>query len=456
MRTPLILGGLALAGVVAFTVAQQAKEGSRVDEVKRQRRAEEQRRRDEIELLEGEARQQRELALQIFLEEEELLLFLIEEEEKEYRRQEEEYRRQEEEFRRQGEEALRDQEEQIRQEEERLAEEEQIREAAAAKAERERAVEEVRQAEEERQRQAMEVERARVAEEIREREEYEREQAAIRQAEINERQRAQELLLRQQEEDARIAEVARQRKAEERAREAEEKAEAQRLQELFWKQEKDERQRLLALEDARIAEEKARLPVIVPYGNPRVDPNIAIATGGAKDIMEVGWGYDYISGPPHLFITLKVIYRGGRTDQQPIGSAAVPGQRRPLILHRFGAGIYQPGTHSVTLQLISTPTDRNVWTVHAEETISFTIPEPPFYRRNLDDVANELGWGVYRQGKSYNWYRDKMYAYFAGNNTRVQDRWIREWYDGATKGVIGKWKREGVLGHDRQKALTAP
>jgi len=260
----------------------------------------------------------------------------------------------------------------------------------------------------------------------------------------------------QREEDKRRAEALEAAATQQKEQEAAAQEEVRRQQAIFWQQEEAERKRLLAEDLRRIAEEKARIPVIVPYGTPRVDPNISIATGGAKDIMDVSWGYEYISGPPHLFITLKVIYGDGRTDQQPISSAAVPGQRRPHILHRIGAGIYPPGTHSVTLQIISTPTDRNVWTVHAEKTLSFTIPEPPFYRRNLDDVANELGWGVYKQGKSYNWYKDRMYAYFAGNNTRVQDRWIREWYEGAKKGVISPWKREGVLGHDRQKWLTAP
>ena len=264
------------------------------------------------------------------------------------------------------------------------------------------------------------------------------------------------LLEAQRQEDERRAEATRQREQAQREKEEEAQEEVRRQQAIFWQQEEAERKRLLAEDLRRIAEEKARIPVIVPYGTPRADPNIAIATGGAKDIMDVSWGYEYISGPPHLFITLKVIYKGGRTDQQPISSAAVPGQRRPHILHRFGAGIYQPGTHSVTLQIISTPTDRNEWTVHAEETLSFTIPAPPFHRRSFDSVANELGWGVYKQGKGYGYYRDGWYAYFSGNNQRVEDRWIREWYAGAQAGKRGKKMRPGQLGADRQPGLRAP
>ena len=265
-----------------------------------------------------------------------------------------------------------------------------------------------------------------------------------------------ERLRRQQEEDERRAKQEATRREE--LEKAEKRAQAKRAAEqaAFWLKSETARKEALRLEDKRIAEEAARIPVIVPHGSLRVEPNLHIAAGGAKDIMDVWWGYKYVSGPPHLFITMKVIYKGGRTDQQPIGSAAVPGQTRPKIRHRIGAGIFQPGTHSVTAQLISTPTDRNVWTVHAEETVTFTIPAPPFHRRSFEDVTNELGWGVYKQGKGYNWYRDNMYAYFTGNNQRVEDRWIREWYAGAQAGKRGKKMRPGELGADRQPGLRAP
>jgi hypothetical protein len=261
------------------------------------------------------------------------------------------------------------------------------------------AEEEARLAEEERQRQALEEQRVREEEEQRRREEYEREQDALRQAEINERQRAEELLRHQQEEDARYAKVEQDRLDAEYALEQERQLAARRLQELFWQQQEDERRRLLAQEEIRIAEEKARIPVVVPKGSLRVDPNIAIATGGAKDVMDVTWGYSYISGQPHLFFAMKVLHRGGY-DQSPPHEAP-PGTERSNWRFRFVPGIYQPGTHSVTVQVLTTPTDRNVWTVHFEETVSFTIAAPVFHRRSLDDVANELGWAVYRQGKGY-------------------------------------------------------
>ena len=335
-------------------------------------------------------------------------------------------------------------------EEERLEEERLTAEEALRLAEEEAAI-----AEEERQLFNLQQQALREANELAEREAYERAQDEIRLAAIAEQEKAEALLQNQRDEDARKALVEQERLDAERELEQERQRDAQALQALFWQQEKDEQQRLLALEDIRIAEEAARIPVIIPHGPLRLDPNIAIASGGAKDIMDITWGYKYVSGQPHLFIAMKVIWKGGRTDQTPV-HAASPGAEMSNYRHRIGAGIFQPGTHSVTVQMLSTPTTHNEWTVHFEETKTFTIAEPFGYQKNSEEMGNELGWAVYRQGMGFNEYKNSWQAWFAGKNMRVTETWIRQWYAGAQVGVRGKKMREGQLGYDRQHRLHAP
>jgi predicted transcriptional regulator len=95
----------------------------------------------------------------------------------------------------------------------------------------------------------------------------------------------------------------------------------------------------------------------------------------------------------------------------------------------------------------------HVWTLQFEETRTFTIAEPPFFRKSLEEVANELGWAVYRQGMSENAYRQGMQAYFFGKNQRVEDSWIKRWYAGAQAGRHGPREEDGSL---PQKALISP
>ena len=107
------------------------------------------------------------------------------------------------------------------------------------------------------------------------------------------------VLLAEEEEEKRLA-----------ARElAEKKAQEKRAAEqaAFCLKSETERKRRLKAEEERIAEERARIPVVVSRGSPRVSPNIAIASGGAKDVMDVTWAYSYLSRQPHLFLAMKVL-----------------------------------------------------------------------------------------------------------------------------------------------------
>jgi hypothetical protein len=255
-------------------------------------------------------------------------------------------------------------------------------------------------------------------------------------------------------EDKRLADAEEKRLKERREADKRAQAKAAAEQAAFWLKSETARKQALRLEEIRIAEEAARIPVIVPHGTLRVSPNLHIAAGGAKDIMDVNWGYKYVSGPPHIFVAMKVMWKG-RTDQMPVHHSS-PGQTRANMRHRIGAGIFPPGTHSVTAQIISSPTDRNVFTVRAESTVTFTIPEPLGYRKNSEQMGNELGWAVYKQGMGKNEYGRKWREWFSGKNMRVTQRWIDEWYAGAKVGKRGKKMREGQLGYDRQPGLRAP
>jgi hypothetical protein len=216
--------------------------------------------------------------------------------------------------------------------------------------------------------------------------------------------------------------------------------------------EQQEQARLLALDLARIAEMEARKSVIEPYGKLIVQPNQSI--GGATDLMDVTWGFRYVSGPDNLFTTMRITYRGDRQDMRS-PSVTRPGENR-TFRHRIGTGIYRPGTHSITVELISSATSGDDWTVHASETVSFTIPEPPFHAKTFEQMGNELGWAVYRQGMGRNAYSGAWKAWFSGNNQRVTDLWISQWYAGAQVGKLGKKMRPGQLGADRQPGLRSP
>jgi hypothetical protein len=56
----------------------------------------------------------------------------------------------------------------------------------------------------------------------------------------------------------------------------------------------------------------------------------------------------------------------------------------------------------------------------------------------------------------YNTYAGKIRSWFSGNNQRVEERWIREWYAGAQDGKRGKKMRPGELGYNSQRGLRAP
>ena len=236
-----------------------------------------------------------------------------------------------------------------------------------------------------------------------------------------------EKLRLQQAEDKRLADAEIKRLADRKA--ADQLAQAKRAAEqaAFWLKSEAARKQALKLEEQRIAEEAARRPKVEPRGSLQVRPNIAISLGGAEDVMDVSWGYNYISGQEHRFITMKVKHRHGY-DQMPV-HAASPGTNRSNWRFRFVAGHYQPGTHQVTVQLLSTPTDRNEWTVHHEETKSFHIAGYPGYEEGygafMERICNEVRTGRLNS-RDFN---NQIQANFRGRQTRVTSDWIKRRYE---------------------------